>query len=103
LTEILIQIILRRSSDINGDAKVEPQRMISLMSFGDVGSEKRRHCGCGTSRGSWGLVAADLQMAACAEIPSFKEVNAVLFDPHKTADWLKERYPVQDTAISRGE
>jgi hypothetical protein len=27
LTEILIQLILRRSSDINGDAKVEPPRL----------------------------------------------------------------------------
>ena len=58
-------------------------------------AKSRRHCGCRTSLGSWGLVAADLQMAGSSEIPSFKEVNAVLFDPHKTADWLKERYPVQ--------
>jgi excisionase family DNA binding protein len=35
------------------------------------------------------------KMAAKGEIPSFKVANAVRFDPHETADWLREKYPVR--------
>ena len=35
------------------------------------------------------------KMAARGEIPSFKVANAVRFDPHETADWLKDKYPVR--------
>jgi excisionase family DNA binding protein len=39
------------------------------------------------------------KMAASGEIPSFKVANAVRFDPHETAEWLKERYPVRPVAL----
>ncbi len=34
------------------------------------------------------------KMAAKGEIPSFKVANAVRFDPHETAEWLRAKYPV---------
>jgi excisionase family DNA binding protein len=39
------------------------------------------------------------KMAASGEIPSFKVANAVRFDPHETAEWLKERYPVRSVEV----
>ncbi len=39
------------------------------------------------------------KMAAKGEIPSFKVANAVRFDPHDTADWLKEKYPVRTVEL----
>jgi predicted DNA-binding transcriptional regulator AlpA len=34
------------------------------------------------------------KMAGKGEFPSFKVANAVRFDPHKTAEWLRVKYPV---------
>jgi excisionase family DNA binding protein len=39
------------------------------------------------------------KMAASGEIPSFKVANAVRFDPHETAEWLKEKYPVRSVEV----
>jgi excisionase family DNA binding protein len=39
------------------------------------------------------------KMAASGEIPSFKVANAVRFDPHETAEWLKEKYPVRAVEV----
>jgi excisionase family DNA binding protein len=39
------------------------------------------------------------KMAAKGEIPSFKVANAVRFDPHETAEWLRERYPVRSVEL----
>jgi excisionase family DNA binding protein len=39
------------------------------------------------------------KMAARGEIPSFKVANAFRFDPHQTADWLKEKYPVRSVEL----
>ena len=39
------------------------------------------------------------KMAASSEIPSFKVANAVRFDPHETAEWLKEKYPARSMAL----
>ncbi len=39
------------------------------------------------------------KMAASGEIPSFKVANAVRFDPHETAEWLKEKYPVRPVEV----
>jgi excisionase family DNA binding protein len=40
------------------------------------------------------------KMAASGQIPSFRVTNAVRFDPHETAEWLKEKYPVQRRCAS---
>ena len=40
------------------------------------------------------------KMAAKGEIPSFKVANAVRFDPHETADWLRGKYPVRSVGLS---
>lgn len=39
------------------------------------------------------------KMAASGEIPSFKVANAVRFDPHETAEWRKEKYPVRSVEV----
>lgn len=39
------------------------------------------------------------KMAASGEIPSFKVANAVRFDPHETAEWLKEKYPARSMEV----
>jgi excisionase family DNA binding protein len=39
------------------------------------------------------------KMAAKGEIPSFKVANAVRFDPHETADWLRGKYPVRSVEL----
>ncbi len=39
------------------------------------------------------------KMAASGEIPSFKIANAVRFDPHETAEWLREKYPVRSVEL----
>ena len=39
------------------------------------------------------------KMAASGEIPSFKVANAVRFDPHETAEWLKEKYPIRSVEV----
>jgi excisionase family DNA binding protein len=39
------------------------------------------------------------KMAAKGEIPSFKIANAVRFDPHETAEWLREKYPVRSVEL----
>jgi excisionase family DNA binding protein len=35
------------------------------------------------------------KMAAKGEIPSFKVANAVRFDPHDIATWLRQKYPAR--------
>ena len=35
------------------------------------------------------------KMAARGQIPSFRVANAVRFDPHVFATWLREKYPCQ--------
>lgn len=39
------------------------------------------------------------KMVAKGEIPSFKVANAIRFDPHETAEWLRERYPVRSVEL----
>ena len=38
------------------------------------------------------------KMAARGEIQSFRVANAVRFDPHVFATWLREKYPSQHVA-----
>jgi excisionase family DNA binding protein len=39
------------------------------------------------------------KMAISGDIPSFKVANAVRFDPHETAEWLREKYPVRSVDV----
>jgi excisionase family DNA binding protein len=39
------------------------------------------------------------KMAANGEIPSFRVANAVRFDPHEIAVWLKEKYPARGVEV----
>ena len=39
------------------------------------------------------------KMAAKGEIPSFRVANAVRFDPHDIAVWLREKYPVRSVEM----
>ena len=99
MTEILLQLILRGSSEASAGAEVGAQED-SAMSLVDVIREKQEALRVRDLAQLLGVSQQQIyKMAASGEIPSFKVANAVRFDPHETAEWLKEKYPVRSVAL----